>query len=188
MKPVKVILVTFSLLIVVSMGWLAYRSSQWAELQTFRADSTTAAPQILQTPQPPTCRTVETATDHCRVSLQINSQVLTVEVVNTSASIAQGLSGRSEIGADGMLFVFAQPMMPRFWMKEMKFDLDLLWIQNGVIIDITENVPAPDPTQALSELPTFSAQEPVNWVLEVPAGTAKRFELAVGDQVQATNP
>jgi uncharacterized membrane protein (UPF0127 family) len=137
----------------------------------------------LVTPNPVTYATVEQTPDHGFTNLTVVTTTLRVEVVNTSASITQGLSGRSSIGSDGMLFVFTQSMMPRFWMKEMQFPLDLIWINNGKIVDITENVSAPEPGQALNDLPTFGPKEPANWVLEVPAGTAKSSNWKVGDVV-----
>lgn len=126
---------------------------------------------------------VEQAPDHGKVILLVGETKMTVEVVKTSESITQGLSGRNKIGANGMLFVFSQSMVPRFWMKEMKFPLDMIWINEGIIVDITENAPAPDPTLPLNELPTFAPKAPANWVLEVPAGTAKTKEIKTGDKV-----
>ncbi len=125
-------------------------------------------PSVAQTP------------DHGRAILKIGTTQLIVEVVNTAASVTQGLSDRAELGADGMLFVFQQSMMPRFWMKEMQFPLDLIWINKKKIVDITHNAPAPDPTTPLSELPTYAPSAPVDWVLEVPASTAAQLRWEVG--------
>ena len=112
-----------------------------------------------------------------------DSKPLQLEVVSTPQSITQGLSGRDELGADGMLFVFSQSMMPKFWMKEMKFDLDLVWIKEMKIMEITENVPAPDLNTLLDQLPMYAPSQPVDMVLEVEIGKSKEWGLIVGDKV-----
>lgn len=125
------------------------------------------------------------AADHQIVRIQIDDQVLDVELVNSPASITQGLSGRSSIGADGMLFVMPDPLgMPSFWMYQMKFDLDLVWINNDVIVDITTDAKAPLPNQATEELPVYRPARPANLVLEVPAGTAAARSWRTGSSFQ----
>lgn len=112
-----------------------------------------------------------------------NSLPLSMEVVNTPKSIAQGLSGRDGVGVDGMMFIFDQPTIPQFWMKEMKFDLDIIWISQQRIVEISRNVSAPISGTPLSELPTYSPKQSIEMVLEVEAGKATEWELAIGDLV-----
>lgn len=112
-----------------------------------------------------------------------DSQKLQLEVVNTPQSITQGLSGRDEIGADGMLFVFDRAQTPRFWMKEMKFDLDMIWIKEMKVVEITKNVPAPDLSVPLNQLPTYGPNQPVEMVLEVEAGKVGQWGIEVGDEL-----
>jgi len=125
-----------------------------------------------------------TFTDHQMVKVQFgNSRKLELEIVNTTQSIIQGLSGRDEIGTDGMLFVFDQPSIHQFWMKEMKFDLDLVWIKEMKIVEVTENVPAPDFNMPLNQLPTYAPSQPVDMVLEVEADNVQKWKLSVGDEI-----
>lgn len=125
--------------------------------------------------------------DRERVTLQTSEQKkFTVEVVNTPASVTQGLSGRDQIGADGMLFVFEQTHVPTFWMKEMKFNLDLVWIRNNEVIEVTKNVPAPVDPDAV--LPLYSPTQRVNMVLEVPAGQADQLDLQPGQMLSIFQP
>jgi len=122
--------------------------------------------------------------DHQLVTVQLgDSKELELEVVKTPQSIVQGLSGRDEIGTDGMLFVFDQPSIHQFWMKEMKFDLDLVWIKEMKIVEITENVPAPDFNMPLNQLPTYAPSQPVDMVLEVEADNVQKWKLSVGDEI-----
>ncbi len=111
---------------------------------------------------------------------------LTVEVVVSDWAIEQGLSGRSVMSEDGLLFVMPERSVPRFWMKEMLFDLDIVWIDGSTIVDITTDVPAPDPKTPLSDLPVYSPTQPVTLVLEIPAGQAQHFNLQVGDKLEIT--
>ena len=117
------------------------------------------------------------------MALKLGDWVLNVEVVNTPASITQGLSGRDELGADGMLFVLPRRQFPRFWMKEMKFNLDLVWIDGDTVIGITENVLAPDHETALSALPIYTPEDAVEMVLELPAGVAVAKQLMPGNHL-----
>lgn len=122
-------------------------------------------------------------TDHGKFYISLGGQDLQVEVVNTPASISQGLSGRDQIGSDGMLFFLPQTAIPTFWMKEMQFDLDMVWLKNYQVVDITRDVPHPDSKTPLAELPIFSPASPANLVLEVKAGQAETRQIKVGDKL-----
>lgn len=113
---------------------------------------------------------------------------LSLELVNTNASITQGLSDRSSLGTDGMLFVFANKFVPKFWMKGMLFDLDMVWLDRGRIVDLTTDIKAPDPATPLNQLPTYSSSRSVNMVLELPAGAVKTYNLQIGDLLKLQLP
>src|SRR3989344_4633932 len=70
-----------------------------------------------------------------------NGQVL-VELAQTPAAQQQGLSGRKSLGANqGMLFIFPQDEARQFWMKEMNFPLDIIWLnKEGKIMGLATNV------------------------------------------------
>ncbi len=116
--------------------------------------------------------------------LKIDGQTLMVEVATTPAQRQQGLSDRSEMADNqGMLFDFgSNPSSTPFWMKDMKFDLDFIWITDGKVVGITANAFAsqlPD-----NNLPLYYPPEPINQILEVNAGWAKKNNIAVGDDAQ----
>lgn len=123
--------------------------------------------------------------DRQKVSVLLANHELFVEVVNSSASITQGLSGRSEIGADGMLFVLPTQQTASFWMKDMKFALDFVWINDQKVVDITTNVQPPLSNQDF--LPTYSPNKEVDMVLELPAGKVEELEVKIGDSIQLKN-
>lgn len=121
--------------------------------------------------------------DREKIALEFPKKKILVEAVTTDASITQGLSGRDAIGSEGMLFVFGERHIPRFWMKEMKFALDFVWIDGDTVTEITKQVQPPKEDQSLSQLPLYSPQQPITWVLEIPAGSADEWGIAVGDRV-----
>ena len=86
----------------------------------------------------------------------------------------------------GMLFDFGPtPASTPFWMKDMNFNLDFVWIAGNKVVGITPNAPAPlSPTE---NLPLYYPPEPVNQVLEVNAGWAKKNNVSVGDGVNLAN-
>ena len=107
-----------------------------------------------------------------------------VEVADNNWSRAQGLSGRENLAKDrGMLFVFDEPGRHAFWMKGMNFSLDLIWINNGVVVDVTGNAP---PLSLSSQNILYKPKEPANMVLEINAGEAARSGINIGDVVTIT--
>lgn len=112
--------------------------------------------------------------------LQINDLVVAVEISDTPAKVRQGLSGRASLPPlSGMLFVFPKIASQSFWMKDMKFPLDFVWIREGKVVELTQNVPPPSQTFGLPRV--INPKETVNQVLEVPAGFIQEHGITVGD-------
>lgn len=108
-----------------------------------------------------------------------------IEVSDTIATRQLGLSYRESLDQNsGMLFVFDSYNIEYFWMKDMKFPLDIIWIKDDTIVDISKNVPTPKVEVPLNQLPTYSPKEKVNYVLEVNAGFADKNKIKIGDRVQ----
>lgn len=125
-----------------------------------------------------------------------NKKIL-VEAADTPQKKQQGLSGREKLNDNqGMLFDFPNDdgARPGFWMKDMLFDLDIIWIKNnpstssGRIISITPNVPAPFKDKGLGikdkHLPLYYPPDEIDQVLEVNAGWSRENEVEVGDEVR----
>ena len=75
-------------------------------------------------------------------TIQVGSTSVTVEIADTLVTQTQGLSGRDTLYPDqGMLFVYPEKALRNFWMKDMLIPLDALWIADGVVIGIEENIP-----------------------------------------------
>lgn len=106
------------------------------------------------------------------------------EFADTSAKRSKGLSGREKLGSDeGMLFVFEKKGQYPFWMKGLTYPLDLIWIREDKVVDISENLQPPAVGQKDDSLPIYQPKEEVDKVLEVNGGTAKRSNINVGNTV-----
>ncbi len=140
--------------------------------------------------------------------LRVGNQTIFVEIATTPGEQQQGLSGREALtDNEGMLFDFRPTppslplprggiknnsppyqggveggLRPGFWMKDMKFSLDLIWIKNQTIIAITKNVPYPK--NGAAQLPLYYPPSAIDSVLEVNAGWTDRHQIVVGDEVK----
>ena len=109
-----------------------------------------------------------------------------VDLAITPAERNQGLSGREELPeGTGMLFVFEGDQHLSFWMRDMNFPLDMVWIDSAcTVIDATLNAPAPLPGQELADLPRFSPKAPARFVLEINAGEFESGGITKGEAVR----
>jgi uncharacterized membrane protein (UPF0127 family) len=124
-------------------------------------------------------------------TIKIGETSLQVENADTSDKRIKGLSDRKDLDKDsGMLFIFGtagdespQNVTPAFWMKGMLFPLDIIWINDGKVVRIDKNIPAPSPNTPDSKLKTYTAGQPIDYVLEVNAGFTDQNNLKIGDGV-----
>ncbi len=124
---------------------------------------------------------------HCnsRACIQNNLQTRTilikdipvsVTLAQTNDEMSRGLGGRDGLKEnEGMLFVLGKSGVYGFWMKDMKFSIDIVWIENNKIVFIQKSV-SPDtyPT-------TFSSAQPASLVLELQSGFCDTHKVSVGD-------
>jgi uncharacterized protein len=114
--------------------------------------------------------------------VQVGSASVRAEVADDEASRQRGLSGRDSLAPDaGMLFVLPNDS-PSFWMKDMRFPIDVVWIRDGRVVDVALRVQPPAGPDA--PLPTFSPRFPANQALEVNAGWIEQHGVARGDRVR----
>lgn len=105
---------------------------------------------------------------------------VTVELARTPREREIGLSGRPDLPQGrGMLFVFDRPEPVTIWMKDMRFPIDILWIEGGRIVQIQRSAKPPRPDGPIE---AYSA--PAALVLEVPAGFAEQERIRVGHRVE----
>lgn len=112
-----------------------------------------------------------------RTAVIIGTANIAAEVARTPAAHERGLSGRDTLLPDtGLLFVFGAPGGYYFWMKDMNFPIDIIWIGSDMhIVDLTESaLPESYPAK-------FTSRGPAQYVLEVPAETIKKQNFHIGD-------
>ena len=110
-------------------------------------------------------------------TLTINGNKINVEVVSDQQKLELGLGGRDSLESNsGMLFVFPTSASHSFWMKCMKFDLDIIWINDHRIVHIEKNVKA-------DFAGVLTPSEPSDHVLEIAAGAADRMDAKEGDEI-----
>jgi len=104
-----------------------------------------------------------------------------VEVVSAKKDVERGLQGRKGVGHNrGMLFVFDHDDRYRFWMKDMKFPIDIIWLdRQDRIVAIGENVP---PCLA-DPCPVYRPPADARYVLEVSAGFSRAHDMKPGGHV-----
>lgn len=114
-------------------------------------------------------------------NIKIGETVFSVEVAQTPAQQTRGLSGHAPLGErEGMLFVFPQKSVTGFWMKDMLFPLDIIWIADRRVVDINKNLPPDDsPTRAV-----YYPSQAVDAVLEIASGTADAAGITIGSVVE----
>lgn len=117
--------------------------------------------------------------DTTQESIKINDIQIYIERAVTQKEQAKGLGGRELLPKDsGMLFVYNSPAVRLFWMKDMLFPIDIIWIdESKKIINITKNI-------SQDSFPErFSSEMPALYVLEVNAGFVDENSIFVGDFV-----
>lgn len=113
-------------------------------------------------------------------TIELKGQTIRVSVADTENARGQGLSGRAGLAVDeGMLFVFPQDGKYAFWMKDMRFSIDILWLSaDGGVVYMAQNV-SPDTYPQ-----DFVPNTPARYVLELPAGYVKEYTVSIGDIVR----
>lgn len=91
----------------------------------------------------------------------------------------KGLSGRDSLSADqGMLFFFSNEGEHPFWMKDMRFPLDIVWISSTTeVVGISPDI-SPDTYPE-----AFFPPSPISYVLELNAGQAEKFGIVTGTKL-----
>lgn len=111
----------------------------------------------------------------------IRNVCIEAEIADSPAARARGLMFRQGLGENqGMFFIFEDEDWHVFWMKNMRFSLDMIWINSEkTIVDIKEGVP---PCRETCENITSTAK--VKYVLEVNPGFIKNYGVKIGDAVR----
>ncbi|MFH1508984.1 MAG: DUF192 domain-containing protein [bacterium] len=120
-------------------------------------------------------------------TVKIDNTIYNVEVVKSYNDKKVGLSNHTNLAENnGMIFVYDDKAVRGFWMKDMDFNIDIIWIDDNIIKHIEHNVPKPKSED--KDLPVYKPQVAVNYVLEIPAEDSKKYQMSEGDQVEISLP
>lgn len=116
----------------------------------------------------------------------INNQTFKVMIADEEKERSKGLSGKKKIKENqGMLFLFDKPGYPSFWMNDMKFSIDIIYINGNKVTTIFKNVKAPD--QSNNNLEIYNPSSESDKVLEINAGLADKYNIKEGSEISITN-
>ncbi len=131
-------------------------------------------PPVTTTPQPQKKTTTVT----------IKNLKVDVDIARSADERRKGLSGKEGLEISrGMLFVFDSSDSWAIWMKDMKFPIDIIWIDdNKKIVYIVQSA-LPEPGKKDSQLTVYRPTSNSKYVLELNAGIANANNLQIGDSV-----
>ena len=111
-----------------------------------------------------------------------------VDVADTPARRSLGLGQRDELARDvGMWFDMGGTGSATFWMRGMRFPIDIVWISDDLVVTgVAERLSFPEPGTPDSALPLYSSGVPIRYVLEINAGLAEELGIGEGSVVTFT--
>ena len=129
--------------------------------------------------------TVASTQETNQTTVTIRSMVFTVQLAENHLSRGKGLSGQLGLPDNhGMLFIFESPRIQTFWMKNMLFPIDIVWISDTCLVDsVTPDIPIPLESIEADKLPKYQSNNPVKYVLEITQGQAEIRDIKAGDPV-----
>jgi uncharacterized protein len=118
-------------------------------------------------------------------TVTIDSQSFNVTVATSETEREIGLSETKSIAPNqGMIFLFDKAGYYSFWMKNMKFPIDIIFINNDQIVTIHGNA------QIIKDQENpiiYSSTGASDKVLEIQAGLSKKYNFKIGDKVKYEN-
>ncbi len=112
--------------------------------------------------------------------VKIAGQNVKVDLAMTRAELMQGLSGRSGLREnEGMLFIFPESGRYTFWMKDMNFAIDIIWLTEDMKVVYIKKDARPESYPEM-----YGPESASKYVLEVVSGFSGKNNLQAGDRVE----
>ena len=119
-----------------------------------------------------------------QVNVTVNGVKLVADIAANDVQRTRGLAVKDHLNeTEGMLFVFSTPGNYAFWMKDMKFPIDIIWIDANKTVVHMEHSLAPC---TLISCPTYPPSSNSLYVLETVAGFAEKYNVTQGTKVEFT--
>lgn len=119
----------------------------------------------------------------------VNGFELTTDLAITADQKAEGLAVKDHLKEnEGMLFVSEQSSRQSFWMKDMKFAIDIIWLDsNGTVVHIEHNlqpcISVLNPAASNRNCPIYTPDKDSQYVLETIAGFSQKHNVKIGTHI-----
>lgn len=116
--------------------------------------------------------------------IKFGQNTIHAQIANTEHKRSMGLSYTEKISDNsGMLFIFNETGEKNFWMRDMYFDIDIIWLDEyKQVVGFFENVKKESYNNKNPELSKiYRSPENTKYVLEVNAGTIQKLKIKTGD-------
>lgn len=114
-------------------------------------------------------------------TVTLGARTIQVEVADTFESRQRGLSGRESLAPEtGLVLLWEQPTVTKIWMPDMNFAIDVIFVRQDHVVEVVSDA---QPCVPDGPCPTFGPDQLVDYVLEVPAGSAAHWGLKAGDPI-----
>jgi hypothetical protein len=118
--------------------------------------------------------------DNRKMEVELGGKTFSVKIADTNITRERGLSGHSSLlDNQGMIFVFDKPDTYGFWMKNMFFPIDIIWISQDLKINHIQMSVSPETYPKI-----FYPEEKSLYVLEISAGQSQVLNLKIGDSIR----
>lgn len=122
---------------------------------------------------------IATQPDYGSMKVILSGKDFSVKVADTKEERSKGLSGSSPLNdSEGMLFVFDDTGSHGFWMRDMSYSIDIIWISKDLKITHIEKSLSPETFPKV-----YYPEKPSLYVLEISSGQAEYLKLNIGDGV-----
>ena len=121
--------------------------------------------------------------NHIKPYILIDGKKFEVEIAKTDAQKEKGLAKYNKISNNfAMEFPFEKAGYYAIWMKDMKFSIDIIYINKNKIVQIFKNVPYPKSDN--KSLTIYKPDVPADLVLEINGGLSQKYNFKKGDSVK----
>lgn len=115
----------------------------------------------------------------------LGNKTFNVFVAKSDSEKQIGLSSKNKISENqGMLFLFDKPDYYSFWMKDMKFPIDIIYIQNNKVTTVISDV---NPPKNSTSLLIYKPKKKSDMVIEINAGLANKYNIREGTPIDIEN-
>lgn len=112
--------------------------------------------------------------------VKIGDEIINVRLAATEAERNRGLSDTPGLSDnEGMLFIFEKPDFYGFWMKDMLFSIDIVWVSEDLEAVHIEKALSPETFPKI-----FQPKERALYALEVKSGLTEKLGLELGDKLE----